>query len=103
MMEAAANSRVSYTELPMIQCAATHHGLLDQLRARTGRVFKSQCPDIYSSFALAALAGSYFSVAAPMSINGLSSTSNGVACIYLHKQSAVAEEFETLNLQARHL
>ena len=58
MIREAANSRISYTELPMIQCSAIHHSLIEQLRAQTGRVFQSRCPDIYSSFAFAHLAGS---------------------------------------------
>jgi glycosyltransferase involved in cell wall biosynthesis len=99
----AANSRRSYTELPMVQCAAIHRSLYERLRARTGRIFKSQCPDVYSSFAFAALAGSYYSVAVPMTINGLSGNSNGVACIYLKERSAVADEFSRLNTQANHV
>jgi glycosyltransferase involved in cell wall biosynthesis len=103
MIEAAANSRVSYTELPMVQCAAIHRSFYEQLRARTGRVFRSRCPDVYSSFAFAALAKSYYSVAAPMTINGLSGNSNGVACIYLKEHSAIADEFSHLNTQASHV
>jgi hypothetical protein len=101
MMQAAANSRLSYNELPMIQCAAIHRSVIDHLRARSGRVFQGRSPDIYSSFAFAQIAGSYHSVAAPMTINGLSAHSNGVACIYLKEKSPIAEEFRRLNAEAR--
>jgi hypothetical protein len=102
MIQAAANSRVSYAELPMLYCSAIHHSLIDRLRTWSGRVINSQCPDIYSSFAFARLTGSYHSVAAPMGINGLSGNSNGVACIYLKEQSPVAQEFRNLNTQANY-
>jgi hypothetical protein len=98
----AANSRISYTELPMIQNSAIHRRVIERLRLRTSRVFRSQCPDVYSSFAFAAVAGCYYSVAAPMSINGLSARSNGVACVYLKEQSPIAEDFCRLNAQAHH-
>jgi glycosyltransferase involved in cell wall biosynthesis len=103
VIEDAVNMRVSYAELPMIQCSAIHRDHLEQMRARTGRVFGSECPDIYSSFAFALLAGTFHTVAAPMTINGLSGRSNGVACIYLKEQSAIAEEFRRLNRQAKHV
>jgi hypothetical protein len=98
----AANSRISYTELPMIQNSAIHRRMIERLRQRTGRVFRSQCPDVYSSFAFAALAGSFYSVAAPMTINGLSKGSNGVACICLKGQSPIADDFRRLNTQAQY-
>src|SRR5205807_1450761 len=58
-------------------------------------------PDVFSSFAFAYLAGAYYSVDAPMTINGLSSQSNGVACIYLKGQSPVAEDYHRLNALAK--
>ncbi len=102
MIQDAANARISYTELPMIQCSAIQRGLIAELRAKAGRVFGSRSPDIFSCFAFAHLAGSYFSVDAPMTINGLSGQSNGVACIYLNGNSPIAEEFHRLNSQAKH-
>ena len=102
MILAAANAEVSYSQLPMIYCSAVHQGLLERLRARTGRVFRSQCPDVYSAFALAYLAGSYHSCSAPMSISGLSGASNGVAELYLGGRSPITEEFRRLNAGAGH-
>jgi hypothetical protein len=98
----AANCRLSYSELPMIYCSVVHRDLLDRLRARCGRVFRSRSPDVYSSFALAAVAGTYHSVTAPMSINALSGRSNGVANVYLNGKSPIAEEYHALNRSANH-
>jgi glycosyltransferase involved in cell wall biosynthesis len=98
----AANGRASYADLPMIYCSAIHRRWIEQLRARTGRVFQSECPDIYSAFAFASLAGVYCSVAAPLGISGLSGKSNGVAGIYLKERSPISQEFRGLNAQAGH-
>ena len=96
MLEAA-NSRISYAELPTVYSSAVHRSLLDSLRQRTGRVFHSDCPDVYSGFALAHLVQRYCTLDAPLSINGLSAVSNGVATIFLKNRSPIAEDFNTLN------
>jgi hypothetical protein len=97
----AANFRVSYAELPSVYSSAIHHTLVERLRARSGRVFRSQSPDVYSAFAFAHMAGRYHSLTAPMNISALSGQSNGVACIYLKGKSPIAEEFHALN-RGRH-
>ena len=102
MILAAAHSRISYAQLPMIYCSAVHHDLLTRLRLRTGRVFRGQCPDVYSAFALAYLVGSYYSCAAPMGLSGQSGSSNGHAEFVLGGRSPVTEEFRRLNLAAGH-
>ena len=102
MIRAAAHSVISYAELPMIYCSAVRHDLLDRLRARVGRVFQSQCPDVYSAFAFGYLAGSFYSCSAPMGISGLSGASNGVAELFLGGRSRVTEEFRRLNAEAGH-
>jgi FkbM family methyltransferase len=96
------NGRASYSELPMIYCSAIHRSWIESLRARAGRVFQSECPDIFSAFAFASLAGAYHSVAAPIGISGLSGKSNGVAGIYLKEKSPVSHEFRGLNAKAGH-
>src|SRR5262245_40824372 len=100
MMLRAAHSEISYAQLPMIYCSAIHRSLLARLRERTGRVFRAQCPDVYSAFAFAALAGYYHSCTAPMGISGLSGASNGVAELYLGGRSTITEEFRRLNAEA---
>jgi FkbM family methyltransferase len=102
MMLDAAHSRISYAQLPMIYASAVHRSLVDQLRARTGRIFRSAYPDVYSAFAFAYLAGSYYSCTAPMGLSGRSPTSNGVADFMLGGQSPVWEEFRRLNAEAGH-
>jgi Glycosyl transferase family 2 len=101
VMQAAANSRISYACLPMIYCSAIHHGLLARLRERTGRVFQGTAPDMYSSWALAHVAGTYHSLDAPLGINALSGSSTGVAVIYLQGRSAIGQDFHALNAGAR--
>jgi hypothetical protein len=102
MIRAAANSEISYTELPSIYCSAIHRSVVETVRASGGRVFKSECPDVYSSFAFAWVAGRFHSLDAPLSINGLSSTSNGVGVLYAKQKSSEAEDFQTLNAAASH-
>ncbi len=93
----AANSRISYAELPTVYSSAVHRSLLDSLRKMTGRVFHGDCPDVYSGFALAHLVRCYCTLDAPLSINGLSGNSNGVATIFLKNRSPIAEDFNVLN------
>jgi hypothetical protein len=102
LMLDAANSGVSYARLPMIFGSAIHQSVVSRLRAITGRVFQSQSPDVYSAFAFGYLAGTYHSVAAPMTIAGLSGRSNGVAAIFLRGRSPITDEFRRLNVEARH-
>jgi glycosyltransferase involved in cell wall biosynthesis len=101
-MQAASTCAISYAELPTLYHAAIHSSLIAELRNRTGSLFRSQCPDIYSGFALAYLADTYHSVAAPMNISGLSGRSNGVACLYLKGRSPIAEEFYRFNSRANY-
>lgn len=101
MMRAAANSEITYARLPMIYCSAIHRRFLDKLRQGSGRVFRSEAPDVYSSFAVAHAAGAFHSLSAPLNIVGLSGNSTGVACLY-EKDSAIAEEFRQLNARAKH-
>jgi Glycosyl transferase family 2 len=98
----AANSRLSYANLPMIFGSAIHRSLIERLRATTGRVFRSQSPDVYSAFTFGHLAGTYHWLAAPMTISGLSSGSNGVALIYLRGKSPIADDFRRRNAEAGH-
>src|SRR5262245_24692143 len=99
----AAHSRISYAQLPMIYASAVHQSLLGRLRTRTGRVFRSACPDVYSAFAFAHLAGRFHSCTAPIGLSGLSGASNGVADLFLRGQSPVTEEYRRLNTEAGHL
>ncbi|HYT91760.1 MAG TPA: glycosyltransferase family A protein [Gemmataceae bacterium] len=89
-----------YTSLPMIYNAIIHRDLIADLRNRTGRVFANNCPDVYTGFAFAYLAGTYLSTEVPMSVAGLSGNSTGVATLLLRRPSAIAQEFRRLNARA---
>ncbi|CAN5889967.1 hypothetical protein BH11VER1_BH11VER1_00430 [soil metagenome] len=103
MILAAASSRISYAELPMIYCTVIHHQLIEELQERTGTILKSECPDVYSGFAFAQLGDHYHSIDAPFSINASSAASNGYATIFLKEKSPIFEDFESLNLRANHV
>ena len=93
----AANGRTSYSELPVIYNAAVRRDLFDRLRARTGRVFKTRTPDVYTAFALAALVDRFHSLRAPLGICGRSGASTGVARHFCKKGSPIDQGFRQLN------
>jgi hypothetical protein len=89
--------RELYTALPMLYNSAVHRSVLDELRAKTGRVFPHPVPDVYSGFAVAAVAGRFLSTDAPMSVAGQSGASNGVAVLFNRGRSGIDREFRDLN------
>lgn len=89
--------RTLYTALPMFYNAVIHRSILDTLRQKTGRVFPHPVPDVYSGFAVAAVAGRYFSTDVPMSVAGQSGASNGIAVLFNRGRSAIDREFRDLN------
>ncbi len=92
---------IPYVRLPTLYNAAVHRSLIETLKARAGRIFANNCPDVYSGFALAHLAGSYPSTGVPMSVAGLSGGSFGVANIFHRGQSPLDRDFRALNEEAR--
>lgn len=97
MLAAAALLDAGYWQFPMIYNSVIHWDLLAELRRRTGRVFKSRCPDCYIAFAVAALVEEYASCDAPMAISGVSGKSNGYAHLVLKEETPIREEFAWLN------
>ena len=89
--------RELYTELPMLYNAAVRRRVLDELRRKTGRVFPHPVPDVYSGFAVAAVAGRFLSTDVPMSVAGQSGASNGVATLFRRGRSEIDREFRDLN------
>jgi hypothetical protein len=89
--------RELYTSLPMLYNAAVHRTVLAALRKKTGRVFPHPVPDVYSGFAVAAVAGRFVSTEVPMSVAGQSGASNGVAGLFRRGRSAIDQEFRDLN------
>ncbi len=96
-IRAAANGHVSYSELPVIYNAVVRRELFDQLRTRTGRVFKTRTPDVYAAFAVAALVDTYHSLRAPLGVCGRSGASTGVARHFSKKGSPIDNDFRRLN------
>ena len=89
--------RELYTVLPMLYNSAVHRDVLKTMRAKTGRVFPHSIPDVYSGFAIAAVAGKYLSTEVPLSISGQSAASNGIAVLFQRSQSKIAREFQEFN------
>src|SRR5579883_923285 len=100
MIQAAANGHVAYSDLPVIYNAVIHRDLLNKLRSKTGRVFKTRTPDVHAAFALAALVDEYHSLRAPLGICGRSGASTGVARHFSKKGSAIDNDFRRLNSAA---
>ena len=100
VVRAVAGFREFYTALPMLYNAAVHRDVLAALRARCGRVFPHPVPDVYSGFAVAACAGTFVSVAAPMGVSGQSGASNGIATLFNRGTNAIDAEFHALNARA---
>jgi hypothetical protein len=89
--------QLPYSALPMLYNAAVHRSVLEELRAKAGRVFPHPVPDVYSGFAIAAVAGKFISTDVPMSIAGQSGASNGIAVLFRRGQSVIDREFRDLN------
>jgi Glycosyl transferase family 2 len=102
MMQAAVHGDVCYTQLPMIYCSMIHRDLLDEMRHKAGCLFTGRTQDVYSGFSIAYLAESYHSIDAPMTINGLSGNSTGIARHCMKAPSEIDREFRRLNAAAGH-
>jgi glycosyltransferase involved in cell wall biosynthesis len=100
MIQATVNGHLSYSDLPIIYASVIRRDLLEQLRSRTGRAFKTRTPDVYTAFALAAMVDEYYSLHAPLGICGRSGSSTGVARHFCKKGSPIDNEFRRLNAQA---
>lgn len=87
-------------ELPMIYNSAIHRDLIELLRKKTGEVFTTVTPDIYSGVAFAYLAQSYASVGIPFGIAGISASSTGESTLRC-KDNPNAQEFWRLNDEAK--
>ncbi len=95
------NNQMDYRLLPMFYNSAVHRDLLAELKQKTGRVFVTIAPDISSGFGFASLVKEYPSVGRPMTINGGSAKSNGVATLAIKGQSSIVREFQSLNSRSQ--
>ena len=67
-----------YYELPSPYHAAIPRRMLDIIRSRTGRVFHSTQPDVFTAMAIAAIADRAINVGVTITFNGRSKRSNGI-------------------------
>lgn len=94
-----ANFELDYTILPMMYNSAINGQLVKKAKEMTGRVFIGPIPDIYSGFIFAYLAKEYLSINYPLTINGGSASSNGLATVVLKEESSIAK-FNELNFNS---
>jgi hypothetical protein len=66
-----------YGRLPCFLNSFCRRDVLDEARARAGALFASLCPDIYSGFLLAAVAGRVYVMNRIMGVGGVSGGSTG--------------------------
>ncbi len=78
-----------YYELPSPYHAAIPRRLLDTIRSRTGRVFHSTQPDVFTAMAIAALADQAVNIGFPITFNGRSARSNGIGFVTKKGQSNI--------------
>jgi len=72
-----AKFRTGYETLPMLYNSCVPRPILDRLLRDTGRVIHASSPDVVSGMALAAISGKYLRLGFPLSVAGVSGTSNG--------------------------
>ncbi|PZD97845.1 hypothetical protein DNH61_00875 [Paenibacillus sambharensis] len=92
-----------YSSLPMLYCnSVVHTSLLKELVTKTGEVYKSIAPDVYSGFAMSSLEKYFISINVPMSIGGSSGNSNGISYHYGgdEKSDGIKKDYMALNKQA---
>jgi glycosyltransferase involved in cell wall biosynthesis len=70
-----------YYKLPGAYHAAVKKSIFDSIAEKTGRVFHTTQPDIFTSISVAALSESCYKLAQPISIQGRSAKSNGGSSI----------------------
>src|SRR4029077_4332680 len=85
-----------YRYLPMMYNSAVSRELVDKLRAKAGKVFNSACPDIYTGYCFAYMLTAYLTIGLPLSINGVSLKSNGLAHAYNDQTQASNHFWESL-------
>ena len=78
-----------YYELPSPYHAAIPRHLLDNIRSRTGRVFHSTQPDVFTAMAIPAFADHAINVGFSITFNGRSSRSNGLGFITKSAQANI--------------
>jgi len=101
-LEKLAAFEVSYFDLPMVYYGVVHASVLDEIRARTGRLISSFIPDVYLAVAVACVTESYYRVSRSLSLCGASHHSNGAASIALGEGSSIVRSFFSETQMATH-
>lgn len=70
-----------YYELPSPYHAAIPRWILDAIRERTGRVFHSTQPDVFTAMAIPAFADNAINIGKTVTLNGRSAKSNGLGFV----------------------
>lgn len=76
------NGGWKYYDLPSPYHAAIPRYLLETIRQRTGRVFHSTQPDVFTAMALPAVARGAINIGQAITFNGRSGDSNGLAFVH---------------------
>lgn len=94
-------NKADYRYLPMLYNSAVSKHMVKLLIEKTNRIFNATSPDIYSGYAFAHLAKDYISVGYPLSINGISSKSNGAAHMVANGNTEVIADFSQLKKKSK--
>lgn len=86
-----------WTRLPVVMKSFVDRTVLDALKARSGRLFWSSQPDVYSGFAIAAEIQNYLYSLRPFTVNGGSKHSQGRASSADGDKGRVADAFAREN------
>ena len=92
---------LSYDNLPMLYInSAVRRDVIDFIRDKDGKVFRSQSPDIYSAVVLAYQDIVFIEATIPFTLAGLSRHSNGVSFSFSGTNASPRSDFTTLNTKA---
>lgn len=86
-----------WTRLPVIMNSFVSNAVLARLKERTGRLFWSTQPDVFSGFAIASQIDEYLFSLRPYSVNGGSQFSNGRSSSQTGQRGQYADQFAVEN------
>ena len=88
--------------VPTIYHSAFRRSLVDAIRGRAGRVFRTMAPDVFAGFAGAALAAEAYSVGFAVTVSGSSARSNSGRMMQARGDSAAGAWNEHLSEYGEH-
>jgi len=81
-----------YESLPMFYNTCVPRSLLEKAREKSGRLFHSSAPDISSGILFACLTESYMRLRFPLTLAGISGSSNGGAHVAMVESGKISEQ-----------